>query len=309
MKKSLIIPLLILVILLVVYILVSDSEKKNIQATITGNFLAIDSGSVDKFEISKLGMRVNFHLQNNSWYVVDNDKDYLAANEVVNQILQVAYNLQVNEIVSSNPNKQMLFQVDTLMGTRLSFYNNDKYLAGLIVGKAGVDNRNSYVRKSESDDVYQAVGALSYLFNRPTSEFRDKTLLKIDTTQINIIELNGLEVNYSFLNQDSLWKVIPVEGESFVADGNIMSAVLRSLANMRFNEFLENPESLNLDFNKSDLAMLIALRDGTERKLQFIVEGGESENYFVKSSLSNEPYRIFKYVVEGITPSLEKLKK
>ncbi|MCK4858845.1 MAG: DUF4340 domain-containing protein, partial [candidate division Zixibacteria bacterium] len=218
MNKSIVLLLAILAALLVIYLLVSEGEKRELTPEVIDNFLAIDSGAVNKVRVSKLGSEMNFEKRTDGWQMLEGEKTYKAEPSAVAEIEKLAYSLRVGEIVSSNPDKQMLFQVDTLMGTKVEFYRDDHFLGDIIIGKMGSNYQNCYVRKPGSEAVYNAVGPYSYLFNRPPSSFKDKTLLAFDRSLVNAIEFSGLGTDYTLLHQDTLWKVVPHQGESFVGD-------------------------------------------------------------------------------------------
>jgi hypothetical protein len=299
MNKSLIIPLALLAVLLVVYLLVSQSEQREMEPDITDNFLGIDSGAVDRIELKKLGSTLEFTRRGDGWYMGTNGQEYKAEPRALSQIESMSYSMKTGEIVSSNPDKQMLFQVDSLMGTRVNFYRDTDLLGSVIVGKTGSSFQYTYVRKPESDNVYNAEGSYSRIFSQPPSSFRDKTLLSLQSDQINVIQFEGMETDYSLMNQDSVWKVLPQTNESFVGDMAAVDALIRQFANLRFNDFVKNPDSLAISFSQPDLRIIIGVRDGTERRLLFVKQE-EGKNYYVKTEASDEPFVIYEYALNGL---------
>ncbi|MFH2056860.1 MAG: DUF4340 domain-containing protein [bacterium] len=308
MNKSLLILLALLAVLLVVYLLVSSGEKQELTPEVKSDFLAVDSGVVDQIKIKKFGSEMDFTKQADGWYVSDGEKLRRAQPEAVQAVAQLAYGLSVGEMVSSNPDKQMLFQVDTLTGVALEFYRGGEYLAGLVVGKTGGDYQSTYVRRSGSNDVYAALGTFSHLFSRPPSSFMDKTLLAIDPGAINVVEYKGRGTDYSLMLQDTVWMVLPAAGESFAGDQARIGRTVSGFAKLQFSEFPARPDSLSVDFAQPDLEITVGLRDGTERALRFVKEEGESKNFYVVSGDNPEPYVIFDYVVNNMAPKLEELR-
>lgn len=308
MNKSLLVLVALLLVLLAVFLWSSHSEKEAIAPSEVDNFVALDSGAVNKIEVKKLGSHLEFTRQPDGWYLVDSTRTYKTAAGMVEDIEKLSYGLDVGEMVSDNPEKQMLFQVDTLLATYVQFYRDGNLLGALYVGKAGPSYQETYVRKPGSDEVYLAKGSLSYLFNRPPSGFRDKTLLSLKPDQISTIQLSGKETDYSIMHQDTLWKVLPAEGEAFVGDQAKIGRLIAQLGNFRFNDFVTNPDSLNISFNKPDFVMEIGLADGTDRRLDFVAEGGDSRNYYVKSSTADEPYVIYDYMVNNLAKKSSDLK-
>jgi hypothetical protein len=308
MSKSLLILLAVLALLLVVYLLVSSGEQRELAPEVTTNFLALDSSAVNRIVSSRLGSEMTLIRQSDGWYVEEGDKLRRAQPDAVGAVARLAYSLAVGEVVSSNPSKQLLFQVDTLTGVRVEFYRDEDYLAGLVVGKMSGDYQTTYVRKAESDDVYAAVGPFSQLFSRPPSSFMDKTLLALDPGSINVVEYQGRGTDYSLLHQDTLWKVLPVEGESFVGDQTRLERTVSGFANLQFSEFPNMPDSLILNFDQPDLQITIGVRDGSERTLRFVEQEGGSKNLFVVKDDDPEPFIIYDYIVGNVAPRLEELR-
>ena len=308
MSKSLLILLAVLVLLVVVYLLVISGEQRELVPEVTSNFLAIDSGAVNRIVSKRFGSEMTFVQRSDGWYVEDGDKLRRAQPDAVGAVVQLAYNLAVGEVVSSNPSKQLLFQVDTLTGVRVEFYRDEDYLAGLVVGKMSNDYQTTYVRKPESNDVYAALGPFSQLFSRPPSSFMDKTLLALDPGAINVVEFHGRGTDYSLLQQDTVWKVLPVEGESFVGDQTRLQRTVSGFANLQFSEFPAAPDSLAVDFSQPDLQITIGVRDGSEHTLRFVEQGGESKNLYVVRDDDPEPFIVFDYIVTNMVPRLEELR-
>ena len=93
----------------------------------------------------------------------DRGKSYPTEKGTVEQLANLAHTMSVGEIISSNPDKQMLFQVDTITGNHVTFYRDGNELASIIVGKMGADYQSTYVRKPESNDVLFGQGQLCSL--------------------------------------------------------------------------------------------------------------------------------------------------
>jgi hypothetical protein len=308
MSRSILIPLLILVGLLIIYLLVRSGERQEITPDVTDNFLGIDSGYVNQIVLKKLGSEIRFEKRSDTWFVDDDGRLREAADQAVSGLVDLSYDLSVGEIVSSNPEKRILFQVDSLTGTRLEFYREDTYLAGVIVGKMGPDYSSTYMRKPESNDVYLAEGSYAQLFNRPPSAFMDKTLLELEPGQIRTIEYTGRETNYTIQWLDTAWTVVPHSDESFTANDAKVERTVRRFSNLTFSEFVDEPAALQIDFNNPELQVVISLADGSEASLALVPEGGESKNYYVKSSADPEPYIVYDYIVNSMAPKLDELR-
>jgi hypothetical protein len=265
---------------------------------------------VNKIVVQRLGTVVEFQKVGEDWNVSDRGKSYPTEKGAVQQLANLAHTMSVGDVISSNPDKQMLFQVDTVTGNRLTFYRDGNELASVIVGKVGADNQSTYVRNPESNDVYEAKGSFARFLNRPASGYRDKTLMTIDTTQIATISFKSKDVDYRVGRQDSLWRVVPAKGEPVNPDPQKMSNLLRQLAVIRWNNSVPEGNMARPDFLQPTVAVDISMLDGSTKSLRFVEQDAASENksYYVQSLSGDETFIVYDYVVTNLVKKPEELK-
>jgi hypothetical protein len=310
MKRSTLITLAILVLLAVSYLIMYQSEKLSLSEKEVGNFLAVDSGLVNKITIQRLGTVVEFQKVGEDWSVGDRGKLYPTDKGAVQPLADLAHTMSVGEIISSNPDKQMLFQVDTITGNHVTFYRDANELASVIIGKMGADNQSTYVRKPESNDVYAAKGNFVRFLNRPASGYRDKTLLTIDTTQIASISFKSKDIDYRIGRQDSLWRIVPAKGEPFNPNPQKLSSLLRQLAQVRWNTSPPEGDTTRPNFSQPTFAVDVTMMDGSTKSLRFVVQDASSENksYYVESPTGDEIFIVYDYVVTNLVKKPDELK-
>jgi len=110
MKRSTLITLAILVLLAVCYLIIYQSEKRSLSETEVDNFLAVDSGMVNKISVRRLGAVVEFQKVGEDWNVNDRGKSYLTEKGPVEQIADLAHAMSAGEIISSNPTNRCYFR-------------------------------------------------------------------------------------------------------------------------------------------------------------------------------------------------------
>jgi hypothetical protein len=309
MKRSTLITLAILVLLAVCYLIMHQSEKQSLSEKEVGNFLAIDSGMVDKISIQRLGTVVEFQKIGEEWDVGDRGKLYPTEKGAIQPLADLAHMMSVGEIISSNPDKQMLFQVDTITGNRVTFYHDANELASVIIGKMGADNQTTYVRNPESKDVYAAKGNFARFLNRPASGYRDKTLLMIDTTQIATISFKSKDIDYRIGRQDSLWRIVPAKGEAVNANPQKMSNLLRQLALVRWNSSPPPGDTARPNFLQPTVAVDVSMSDGSTKSLRFVEQGAsENKSYYVQSPSGDETFIVYEYVITNLVKKPDELK-
>ncbi len=308
MNRSRLIPLIILAVLVLLYLLMSQSQKKALSENAQNNFLGVDSGMVNKISVHRMGSSVEFEKVGEAWNVLDRGKSFSTEPGTVQQLASLAHTMSVGEVISSNPDKQMLFQVDTISGNTVTYYRDQTPLASVIIGKMGADYQKTYVRKPDSPDVYEALGSFARLLNRPASGYRDKTLLTIDTAQIATIAFKSKDFDYRIGRQDSLWSIIPAKGDPFKPNPGKMSNMLRQLAVVRWNNSVAEGDTVRPNFAQPTVEVDVSMMDGSAKSLRFAGQGTDNKTYYIQSPAGDETFIVYDYVVNNLAKKPEELK-
>lgn len=295
MKKPLYPLLGILLLFVVIYLILIQKEKKTFSPAKVADFLELDSASVDGIEFRKLGTRLLFQRSKQRWYVVEPDS-FRADKSAVGKLLNAASHLEVGELISSNKAKQLVFQVDTLTGTRLDFFAGENRVASVVVGKMSSDFLHSYLRKTDSDDVYLAEGQFGQMATRSVNRWRDRSIFTFDPKQIKEIELNTSEQKLKLAEEDTLWLLsrYPYE-ESIPADRQAVQDYIATLASIRADEFPRSPATKQVDFSRPQLVVKLAFTDGHEERMVAVRTEKESNRYFVKTDQDRNVFILFEY--------------
>ena len=115
-------------------------------------------------------------------------------------------NLAVKEIVSSNPEKRSIFQVDST-GTLVKIFQNGQERAAFMIGKQGQSYSETYVHNEQSNDVAVVDGSLAVWFNKAVKDWRDKTILNIPKETITTIAFQYAGESFSLSLHDSVWMI------------------------------------------------------------------------------------------------------
>ena len=305
MKKPIYLLLGILLLFVIIYFILVQKEKKTFSPRKVGNFLKLDSTQVNRIEFRKFDTRLVFKKTNQQWHIVEPDS-YRADNDAVGQLLSVASHLEVGEVISSNRQKQFYFQVDSLTGTRLSFFAGEKQLASVVTGKMSSDYLHAYLRKTDSDDVYLAKGSFTRMANRNVDQWRDRGIFTFDPKQIKEIELSKGGEKFKLTKEDTLWQLsqYPYQ-KSSQADGQAVENYVETLADMKADDFARKPEIEELDFKKPQFVLKLVSLDGHQEKLFATRKKKEGNRYFVKTDQDKSIFVLFEYNFKRLTKKFE----
>jgi hypothetical protein len=305
MKKPLYILLGILAVFVIVYFLLVQKEKKTFRPEKVENFLQLDSAAVNRFEFNLFDTKLAFEKVDQQWYMRRPDS-CRADNRPIEQMLSMASHLEVGEIISSNPEKQFVFQVDSVMGNRLDFFDGENLLASMVIGKMQEDRLHAYLRKTDSDDVYLAKGLFSSIANRRLDLWKERSLLVLDPKQASEIELSQDQKKFRLTREDTLWLLSahPYQ-ESFPADGEVVEDYLETLSSIKADEFVRGSRMHGVNFKNPQLELMLTFSDGQQEKLLAIDESGDGSRYFVKTDQDRNVFILYEFNFKRIAKTFQ----
>ena len=234
MKKNIYMLLGVLAVLIgVAYVLMNRPGESDISIGSSQFLVDVDSIAVDKIEITSPTNTVVLEKKGAEWFL-SKPVEYRANQSSVTSMIHQAKNLAVKEVVSSNPEKRSIFQVDS-MGTLVKIFQNGQEHAAFIVGKRGQSYSETYVRKEQSNDVVVVDESLPLSFNKPVKDWRDKTVLNIPKESIKTILYQYPGESYSLSLHDSVWMI----GDKTPKAGDVTS-LLTSLSNIGADDFIDS---------------------------------------------------------------------
>jgi hypothetical protein len=300
-------PLIILVALIIVYFVVQRRESSLVEPRHYDEFLQIDSTTVDRIKISKLGSAISLNRVGNTWYVINGDS-YPADPAAVSELLGALANLNVRNMISENPEKQIQFQVDTLTGTTLQVYAGDNLVGSIVVGKMSNDFRHTYVRRSGEDEVYLADGLLTHMAGRTSANWKDKTIIDVPVDQVQTIDVRFGDEHYQLEMPDSLWEVSEAPfNESQEADQAAASALVTSLCGLKASDFATPFDSTAYDFTDAAYTAIITLTDGSSHIVEIAGAEEDANRRFARTPDKDVVFVIYKNVYDRIAKSIKDL--
>ncbi len=274
MKRRTVTLVVILVILAVATFIVLRQPGEVSGTGQTGQRLAdYDSSTVDKIEIRAGAKLTTLEKLNGSWMLTSPVR-YPADSLAVSTMLNQGKRIELRNLVSSNPEKQAVFKVDST-GTLVRLTGKGNELASFYIGKPSPSFSETFVRRANSNDVYLAEGYLPATFDRGTRDLRNKSIFKADVPTINAVTFHYGDTTFTLALKDTLWRV----GNAPANDAAVRTFV-SSLSNLQADDFVDTALAL-----PKPVALLEVL--GTQIRFFPQPKGG---NYFVQTSASAQVY-------------------
>jgi hypothetical protein len=192
-----------------------------------------DSAAVDKLEISSPTASVVLEKQAGVW-MLTSPLRYKADESAVASAVGKGRTIGLTSVISTNPEKQHLFQVDST-GTFVKVYERGTAKAAFYVGKASSSFSETFVRVDGSSEVQLANEALAHYFHKQPKDWRDKTIFKVDEGSIKSIRFRYGDTTFALSLQDSLWRV-----EKDSANQTAVQQLLTAVANIQSDAFIDS---------------------------------------------------------------------
>lgn len=224
---------ILLLLVAVAYLVIQREGEQNLTMDDAEKFVSMDSMAVDGITVHSSSSNFIIQKQGGEWYLLEPMRSK-ADQQAVTSIISTMKNLIVKNIVSSNPEKQSLFQVDS-SSTKVLITENGKMITAFFVGKPGVGYTDTYVRREGEQNVLLVDANISQLFVKTLKEWRDKTILKIPQENIHELNYQYGDTVFSILLQNGTWMV----GKD-TAQASTVSSVVSSFSQLNADDFLDS---------------------------------------------------------------------
>lgn len=289
MKKTTIYLLSIFVILsIVVYFFVKPEPERIASYSIKDLGLKIDSVYISKIEIHRNQKSIILEQQTDKWTIISPIK-YPADETSVTTLLSSASKLKILSLISSNPEKQKTFQVDSAQGTILTFHDKRGKTISFILGKMGPSYMESYLKPINSDEVYLSEGINSWTANKDIRDWRDKNILKLQSDSIKqIIIESGREI-VALTKAENTW---------YLEDDSVESHKIQNILNLISN--LKTEDFVDTTINLPQAEAKITIQETDFNTVTLYPVPPDSSRYWVTNSKDTQVFVVSRYIANQL---------
>jgi hypothetical protein len=262
------------------------SELTNFDSSAVDKLIIFPKNGVESIELSKT---------DDNWFVKIDDAKYNADPRTVKGMLSNLIDLRATRIAANNKSQWGKYEVTDSAATRVQAYAGRKVLADVYIGKFSYQqpkNPNpymqqqgkmtSYVRMENSKEVYAVDGFLSMTFNRQSSDFRNRVLVRSSKDQWTKLNFSGPQEIYNLTKQGTRWMIDGLE-----TDSTTTVKFLNSLAGLYSSDFVE-PSVLVSD--KPSYTLTIEGENMVAPIKVYAFEADTSNKFAISSSLNQGSY-------------------
>jgi hypothetical protein len=277
MKRSTLILVGILALLIVAtFVVLQRPGELSVSSDQGRTLVSYDSAKVDRIEVRAASGAISLRRDGAGWMLTSPLR--ARADEAgVHQLLAKGKAIALKALVSDNPQKQTVFQVDST-GTLVKLFEGESERAAFRIGKTGPAYTETYVRREGSNDVYLADGMLLYLFVKQPRDWRDKVILRMPQETIRSVRYQYGDTLFSLAFQDSTWLV-----DETPASELPVRDLLSTLASFTTDDFVDTAMT-----TPPPLTAVVSV-DGTQLRFH---KHPLTNTYFLITSLGPQVYEI-----------------
>jgi hypothetical protein len=272
---------LFVILLVAAYFITTDRGEKTASYNIDQvNLIDSDSASIDKIEIRNEIENIVLVKSGGEWRLSE-PVDARANTQFVEMALSNLGKMKLESIVSTNPEKNINYGFTPGNEATISVYQNGEPKGTFIIGNAGPGGNQSYVKRTDNNNVYLASNITKSNFVKmSTEDWRDKSISKIPQESVNSVEfISGAE---SFIAERDTTGNFVIGGEQV---GSAFNTILNSLQNFNTQYFKDTTLAGDTNF---DYRLIVNWGPVTEFK--FVKMSGEPVQYMLQVSDEKQIY-------------------
>jgi hypothetical protein len=227
------------------------------------NLSSFTPTTVDKISISKKGEAEKvLSKEQGIWKINGFD----ASPKEINGLFGDLKKLNVETLVSKNPENQKNFALNEESGTTISFFPGGAN-STVIIGREGSLPDSFYVRKKESSNVYLVSGPLANRISQDVLSWRDKVVAAVPRDAVQKIEIVSPGNSIDIVKKDDKWQAESA-GKTRILDDATAGRLFNAINPLEAVDFLTDNEQK--EFNKTKDKTSLKVLGNNNQKLFLI---------------------------------------
>jgi hypothetical protein len=296
--RTILMLLAILVVLAGIGALFETSRNRATHVSQTTVFQGLKTDLVDGIRVKWRGKETSLEKKNGTWLVAT-EGDHPAERKYVADILSRLPKYYSDEVVSTNPANQSLFEVDS-SGVEVWVKQSGKEIGHFFVGKPGPDFLSTYVRPAGTNKVILVPDYLPSLFQRQDT-WREKTIFGFAQDSISMYEYQSPGRGHVLLKRQpsGVWRMeMPDSGG---VNATTLGMPLKAICGLRASGFADTVSAATTGIAADTSHVTATLLDGRTYTLHIGLPTGANKN-FAKRDGSDQVFTIPRGAVNTMMP-------
>lgn len=327
MRSKKLISLVLIAIISVLLIIVSEHLTNSKPADKT---LKLFNDKIGTFIVKKDGNFATIHKKGDTWVVSPGVKlpdgasseafaaeakahvsapDYESDSATVAIAVEKLSSMKKGDLESKNPEKQAVFEVDTVKGMIIEAYNpGGKSLGAIIIGKSTPDWNSNYVRALNSGEVYRVTGGIGYSFFSEVERWRNKSMISFDKANaksLSLVKKDGKAIDIVKADTGDTWSI--TSPSPCTAKKAAVEDIISSMSRLNAASFQDSVlQDSVLGFSKPELTVSVGLANSV-KKLTIGAKTTDGK-YYAMVDGKTTIYKIFESEFNDLNKDLSSLK-
>lgn len=271
MKRHSLILMGLLIVLFGGWYLLQRAERSDLSVPELRGMFLVDSTTVDSIAFKYATWTHLSKGSDQTWRVQMPGWSHPASGEMIASMFRATTEMVLENLIATKRAKHQKFQVDTVAGAILEFFEAGQPVSRMVLGKRGGGFGHTYVRRLESDSVYEARGDLLQIFRRPPSDWMSKAVFGFDsTTVLRVRWSEGAEETILERTADRTWQVRQSGArEGVPVDAGLVAVRLGKLCPLTADALQPYPSAISPHFENPGSQVIIEVFDGRTDTLLF----------------------------------------
>jgi hypothetical protein len=253
----------------------------------------LNESTVTAIRIANPDLTVSLQRSGDGWTVNGNVADSSAMTRLWSAFAEA----DVGGVTANNPSNHERLGVSVDVARTVDFTLADDGTATVLLGNPGPITPSGFVRLPDQDAVVVVSGDLRPTLVQTVTDWRDKTILRVDTAAVVRVVLETEAGSHVAARSDTTWSV---DGEP--ADATTMRLLLGELANFVGVGFVEGREAY-----QDNETRVIALGEGQDT-LGVVLVTGEAGSRHARTPGSDIVFEVAGFRADRIAPNIERLR-
>jgi len=271
---------LLIALVLFTYLFERNEVKEKQESSAKGAiFPAFKAEQASSIEIKTKGKVISLTKKEERWLVAVNGGYYPADGEGMENIFKTIRGMQRESVVSTDPAKYPVFELDQANGIELKLSRADhSTLAYFFVGKNGPDLISTYVRIEGEKEVFLLTGMLNATFGKELKDWRDKAIFNLKAEDIVGVDITSPKKKTS-LKKDEKGNWEMVEPEKAKVKKDAIEGMVNTLATLNAYDFEDGADLKACGLVSPPTQIQIGMKDHSTYTLLIGKEKDSSKRY------------------------------
>lgn len=292
------------ILIIIVFLLEGPLKKqyKN-KVKIEKTFVNFKKNAIAKIEIWQNNEKKVVLGKNQKKWQILSYNNFPASEEKISQLLLKIENLKNGEIISYNPEKHSLFEVDKQNSNCTNFLNKkNELITSFYIGKMDPNYNCTYVRNTNSNEVFLAKEyiAKSSIENK---DWLEKKIFKFNSNDIVRVNLKTAKTEIEMVKNNENWEIIKPSKYSGLK--NVIENICTNLTYLEINDYVEKNEIEKYELDKPCFSIAVDTDKGKKEVL--LVGKLEKTDYYVKKYDNDYIYKASKSSIDPMQKKLSDL--